>query len=140
MLKVLIVDDSLIIRKNLRKMLEALGHAIIAEAKNGLEAVNHYNAHQPDLVTMDITMPEMDGIEAVGQIYQKDRDAKIIMITSHGQEEKVIQSVQAGASGYILKPFDEKRLGEAIGKLFPRVVKDEYYNMDEPGEIIITDD
>ena len=126
MLNILVVDDSLIIRKNIRKMVEELGHNVMAEAKNGVEAVAMYKKATPDLVTMDITMPEMDGIEVVKQIKAEDPNAKIIMVTSHGQEEKVIESVRAGASGYLLKPITIDRIALAIGKVFPEYApKDE---------------
>jgi len=134
MLNILVVDDSLIIRKNLRKMLEELGHKVVAEAKNGVEAVAMYKKSLPALVTMDITMPEMDGIEVVKLIRAESHDAKIIMITSHGQEEKVIESVRAGASGYLLKPITIDRLVAAIGKVFPQYAPEDMFNDDADTE------
>lgn len=118
MLKVLIVDDSLIIRKKLAKLLEKLGHEVVHGAKDGQEAIDSYNAKKPDLVTMDITMPDMDGITAVQNIMKDNKDAKIIMVTSHGQEDMVIKSIQAGAVGYMLKPITEEKLAQAIGEVF----------------------
>lgn len=135
MLKILVVDDSMIIRRNLRKMIEALGHTVIAEAKNGQEAISAYGEHQPDLVTMDITMPELDGIEATRAICKENPQAKVVMITSHGQEDKVIESVQAGASGYLLKPFDEERLLAAIAKLFPDMLDEAFYQHQSDGSL-----
>lgn len=125
MLKVLIVDDSLIIRKKITKQLEKLGHEVIFQATNGQEAIDGYSENKPDLVTMDITMPDMDGITAVKHIIAKDADAKVIMVTSHGQEDMVIKSIQAGAVGYMLKPITEDKLAAAIGEVFIEYAVDE---------------
>lgn len=119
MLKIVVVDDSLIIRRNIAKMLERMGHEIVAEAKNGKEAIACYRKHFPDLMTMDITMPDMDGIEAVRGIMGKSEEVKIIMVTSHGQEEMVIAAIKAGASGYVLKPVNAEKLSNAIKRIFP---------------------
>lgn len=118
MLKVLIVDDSLIIRKKVSKILENLGHEVVFDATNGQEAIDAYVKYKPDLVTMDITMPDMDGITAVKHIMKDDKEAKIIMVTSHGQEDMVIKSIQAGAVGYILKPITDEKLAQVIGEVF----------------------
>lgn len=118
MLKVLIVDDSLIIRKKILKIVEKLGHEVVFSAKNGQEAIDAYKTHKPDLVTMDITMPDMDGITAVEHIIKDDNEAKIIMVTSHGQEDMVIKSIQTGAVGYMLKPITEDKMAQAIGEVF----------------------
>eukprot|EP01029_Cantina_marsupialis_P026767 TRINITY_DN727773_c0_g1_i1.p2 TRINITY_DN727773_c0_g1~~TRINITY_DN727773_c0_g1_i1.p2 ORF type:complete len:138 (+),score=32.18 TRINITY_DN727773_c0_g1_i1:15-428(+) len=135
MLKVLIVDDSLIIRKKMTKGLENLGHEVIYAAQNGKESIEAYNAKKPDLVTMDITMPDMDGITAVKHIIKDNPDAKIIMVTSHGQEEMVIKSIQAGAVGYMLKPITEDKLVQSIAEVYP-----EYAVDDESEEINLLDD
>lgn len=135
MLKVLIVDDSLIIRKKITKLLEKLGHEVVFGAKNGQEAIDAYNSKQPDLVTMDITMPDMDGITAVKNIVKDNHDAKIIMVTSHGQEDMVIKSIQAGAVGYMLKPITEDKLINAIGEVFP-----EYAVATEDDDLNLLDD
>lgn len=118
MLKVLIVDDSLIIRKKITKIIESLEHEVVFAAQNGKEAIEAYAKHKPDLVTMDITMPDMDGITAVKHIIESDNDAKIIMVTSHGQEDMVIKSIQAGAVGYMLKPITNEKVTQAIGEVF----------------------
>ena len=118
MLKVLIVDDSLIIRKKVSKILENLGHEVAFDATNGQEAIDAYVKYKPDLVSMDITMPDMDGITAVKHIIKEDKEAKIIMVTSHGQEDMVIKSIQAGAVGYILKPISEDKMAQVIGEVF----------------------
>lgn len=94
MLNILVVDDSLIMRRNITKMIESLGHRVVGEAKDGLEAMALYAKQKPDLVTMDITMPEMDGITAVKELKKIDKNAKIIMVTSHGQEEMVIHAIR----------------------------------------------
>jgi len=117
-LRVLVVDDSMIMRKNIRKMLEELGHTVITEAKNGEDAVISYTQSLPDLVTMDITMPVVDGIEATRLIKASYPDALIIMITSHGQENLVIDAIKAGAKGYILKPLTQVKIDTEILKLF----------------------
>lgn len=135
MLKVLIVDDSLIIRKKITKLLEKLGHEVVYGAKNGQEAIDAYNSKKPDLVTMDITMPDMDGITAVGHIMKDNHDAKIIMVTSHGQEDMVIKSIQAGAVGYMLKPITEDKLISAIGEVYP-----EYASNEDKDELDLLDD
>lgn len=122
MLKVLVVDDSLIMRRNVTKMLEALGHKVIAEAKDGYEALESYKRAKPDLVTMDITMPEMDGITAVKELKKIDKEAKIMMVTSHGQEEMVISAIRSGASGYLLKPINVMKVRDGIRKVFPDIV------------------
>ncbi len=120
MLKVLIVDDSLIIRKKIRKILETLGHEVVFDATNGQEAIDAYTKYTPDLVTMDITMPDMDGITAVKHIMANDNNAKILMVTSHGQEDMVVKSIQAGAVGYMLKPITDDKMAQAIGEVFPQ--------------------
>jgi two-component system chemotaxis response regulator CheY len=118
MLKVLIVDDSLIIRKKIMKIIEKLGHEVVFSAQNGQQAIDAYSEYKPDLVTMDITMPDMDGITAVKHIIAKDATAKIIMVTSHGQEDMVIKSIQSGAVGYMLKPITDDKMAQAIGEVF----------------------
>jgi two-component system chemotaxis response regulator CheY len=135
MLKVLIVDDSLIIRKKISKLLEKLGHEVVFKATNGQEAIDGYEEFKPDLVTMDITMPDMDGITAVKHIIKKDAEAKVIMVTSHGQEDMVIKSIQAGAVAYMLKPITEDKLASAIGEVFIEYAVDE-----EDSELDILDD
>ncbi len=121
MLKVLIVDDSLIVRRNMSKFLLNLGHEILSEAKDGLEAVEMCRKFKPDLITMDITMPDMDGITAVKKIREFDKNVRIIMSTSHGQEKMVLDSIKAGAKGYLLKPITGDKLSIAIAKAFPEM-------------------
>ena len=120
-LNVLIVDDSLIMRVNLVRSLEGIGHNIVSEAVDGQSSIIAYKEYKPDLVTMDITMPDMDGITAVEKIKEFDDNANVIMVTSHGQEAMVMNALKAGAKGYILKPVSPEKLREAIGKIFPEL-------------------
>lgn len=122
MLKIFVVDDSLIMRRNIIKMIESLGHKVAGEAKNGHEAIELYRKFKPDLVTMDITMPGMDGLSAVKELKKIDKNAKIIMITSHGQEEMVIDAIRSGASGYLLKPININKFRDSIRKVFPTII------------------
>lgn len=120
-LNVMVVDDSGITVKKMTKMLEELGHAVVQVAKTGKEAVEAYQRVCPDLVTMDITMPDMNGIEATRAIRAKDQDALIIMVTSHGQEQMVMDAIEAGALGYVIKPFKKEKITETIEKIMERV-------------------
>lgn len=122
MLNILVVDDSLIMRRNIIKMIESLGHKVVGEAKDGQESVEVYRKLKPDLVTMDITMPRMDGLGAVKELKKIDKNAKIIMVTSHGQEEMVIDAIRSGASGYLLKPVKINKLSDSIHKIFPSMI------------------
>ena len=110
----LVVDDSMIMRKKIIKILDEMGHSCVAEAKDGFEACIAYRKLTPEFVTMDITMPGMDGITAVKEIKREFPEAIIIMVTSHGQENMVIESIQNGASGYILKPLKKDKLEAAL--------------------------
>jgi two-component system chemotaxis response regulator CheY len=121
LLKVLIVDDSLITVKKLTVMLEALGHRVVATADTGAHALTAYRESKPDLVTMDITMPDMDGVEATRQIVKEFPNAAIIMVTSHGQEKMVIDALDAGARGYVLKPVRQEKVAEMIAKVMSRL-------------------
>ena len=116
--QVLIADDSEFMRNLLREILEE-NHEIVGEAENGVEAVEMYNEHEPDLVMMDIVMPIRDGIEATGEIKDGNSEANVIMCTSVGQEEKMKEAVKAGADGYITKPFQKPNVLEAIGDVVP---------------------
>lgn len=117
--KIMIVDDSSLIRKMLRQLLERNGYVVVAEAVNGAEAVALYDKVKPDLVTLDVTMPVMDGVEALKEIMERDRNAKVIMLTAAGQEDKVIEALKVGAKAFISKPFDEtdllKNLEDELG-------------------------
>lgn len=114
--RILITDDALFMRVTLRNILTKSGYEIAGEASNGLESVELYRSVQPDLVTMDITMPEMDGISAVRHIRQFDPDAKIIMCTAMGQKNMVMEAVAAGAKDFIVKPFQPEKVLESVQK------------------------
>jgi len=112
--RVLIADDSEFMRNLLREILEG-EFEIVGEAENGVEAVNKYEEHGPDLVMMDIVMPIRDGIEATTEIIDTNPEATVIMCTSVGQEEKMKAAIKAGAEGYITKPFQKPNVLDAIG-------------------------
>lgn len=114
MAKVLVVDDSSIMRRNLSAILTNAGHTIVAEATNGELGVKEYKIRKPDLVTMDITMPVMDGIGAVKQILKYDPKAQIIMISSLNQKYMVLTALQNGARHYIIKPFTQEKVLQVI--------------------------
>ncbi len=115
--KVLLVDDAKFMRMMLMNILKPKGYEIVGEARDGLEAIEMYRKYKPDLVTMDIVMPHMDGIEAVRRITAEDSNAKIIMVTAIGQESKVKEAIEAGAKGYIVKPFQAPQVLEEIEKV-----------------------
>ena len=116
-LNVLVVDDSLITVKKLCLLIEQLGHRVAGTAGSGADALAAYRTLSPDLVTMDITMPGMDGVEATRQIVADFPDANIVMVTSHGQEKMVIDALDAGAKGYVLKPVRPEKLADMIRKV-----------------------
>jgi len=115
-LNIMVVDDSGITGKKLSKMLEGLGHSVVHISKTGKDAVDNYGTVKPDLVTMDITMPDMDGIEATRLIMAEHDNPLIVMVTSHGQEQMVMDAIDAGAKGYVLKPVKVEKLQESIEK------------------------
>lgn len=117
MKKVLIVDDAAFMRMMIKDILQKNGFEVVGEATNGLEAIDLYNRTQPDVVTMDITMPEMDGIEAVTKIKAADPNAKVIMCSAMGQQSMVMDAIKAGAKDFIVKPFQADRVLEAIKKV-----------------------
>ncbi len=116
MADILIVDDAEFIRTLLKDILSGNGHHVIGEAANGDEAVMKYIDLKPDLVTMDIVMPKSTGIEAVKAIIAEDPEACIVMISALGQQKLVMESIRAGATDFIVKPFDEKTVVEVINK------------------------
>lgn len=113
---VLIVDDALFMRMMIRDILSKDGFEVVGEAENGVEAVERYKEMRPDLVTMDIVMPEMDGIEAVRQIMKIDPNAKILMCSAMGQQPLVVEALEAGAKDFIIKPFQPSKVIEAVEK------------------------
>lgn len=113
---ILIVDDAAFMRMMVKDILTKNGYEIAGEAEDGQKAVELYKEHQPDLVTMDITMPEMDGITALKEIKAQYPEAKIIMCSAMGQQAMVVDAIQAGAKDFIVKPFQADRVIEAIQK------------------------
>lgn len=115
--KVLIVDDAAFMRMMIKDILNKNGYEVAGEAENGLKALEKYKELTPDLVLMDITMPEMNGIDAVKNIKAIDPGAKIVMCSAMGQQAMVIESIQAGAKDFIVKPFQADRVLEAVRKV-----------------------
>jgi two-component system, chemotaxis family, chemotaxis protein CheY len=113
---ILIVDDAMFMRVTLRNILTKEGHEIVGESDNGEDAVARYLELRPDIVTMDITMPKMDGIAAVRGILAADPTARIVMCTAMGQKNMVLEAIQAGAKDFIVKPFQPERVIEGINK------------------------
>lgn len=117
MKNILVVDDAMFMRTLLKNTLTRLGYSVVGEASNGKEGFEQYKALKPDLVTMDITMPEVNGIEGVKLIKGIDPSAKIIMVSAMGQKGMVVEAIQAGASGFIVKPFNAEKVGQEVGSL-----------------------
>ncbi|MBQ7703944.1 MAG: response regulator [Selenomonadaceae bacterium] len=115
-IRVLVVDDAAFMRMMVKDILTKNGYDVVGEAENGMKAVEKYSELHPDLTTMDITMPEMDGISAVKAIRKIDPNAKIIMCSAMGQQAMVIEAIQAGARDFIVKPFQADRVLEAVRK------------------------
>lgn len=116
MAKILVVDDAEFLRVRISKMLSSEGHEII-EAENGVKAVETYKKAHPDVVLMDITMPEMDGLTALREIRSYDSSAKVVMLTALGQESVVLEAIKAGARDFVVKPFEKERVLSAVAKL-----------------------
>jgi len=114
--RMLLVDDAPIIRLKLKNVLVKMGITIVGEANNGQEAIDKYQQLKPDLTTMDIVMPVKDGIEALGEILTADKNAKVIMVTAIDQRESLMKAIRLGAIDYIVKPFEDARIIEAVGK------------------------
>ncbi|NLT19910.1 MAG: response regulator [Syntrophomonadaceae bacterium] len=114
--RVLIVDDAAFMRMMIKDILSKNGYEVVGEAENGQVAIEKYKDLKPDLVTMDITMPEMDGIAAVKEIRAFDSSARVIMCSAMGQQAMVIDAIQAGAKDFIVKPFQPERVLEAVSK------------------------
>ncbi len=118
--KILIVDDAAFMRMMIKNIVTKYGYEVVGEAENGKQAVALYADLKPDLVTMDITMPEMDGIESVRAIRALDQNANIIMISAMGQQAMVMDAIQAGAKDFIVKPFQQERVVQAIERVLNR--------------------
>ena len=116
MARVLIVDDAAFMRKMLSDVLAKAGHEVVGEGANGEEAVTQYQSLRPDIMTLDITMPEKDGLAALKEIIAMDPQARVVMCSALGQESKVLEAIKAGAKDFIVKPFQPERVLSAIEK------------------------
>ncbi|WP_425446766.1 response regulator [Dethiothermospora halolimnae] len=116
-MSILIVDDTIFMRSTIKKYLEESDIGVVGEASNGVEAVEKYKELNPSVVTMDITMPHMGGVEAIKRIVEYDSDANIIVCSSMGQEDVVMNAIKAGAKTFIVKPFEKSRLLDEINRV-----------------------
>lgn len=114
---ILIVDDAAFMRMMIRDVLTKNGYEVVGEAENGQKAIEKFKELNPDLTIMDITMPEVDGIQAVKEIKKIDGNAKVVMCSAMGQQAMVIEAIQAGARDFIVKPFQADRVVEAVKKV-----------------------
>ncbi len=119
MYKILVVDDAGFMRKMVQTHLSGAGYTDFVEAEDGQKAVEQYQAVKPDLVIMDITMPNMDGIQALGEIKKLDPGAKVVMCSAMGQESMVMDAIKLGALDFIVKPFKQDRIVQTVSKLLP---------------------
>jgi two-component system chemotaxis response regulator CheY len=115
--RVLVCDDAIFMRTMISDILSGAGYEVVGEAETGVQAIERYRALRPDLVTMDIVMPDMGGIEAVREIVKGDADAKILMCSAMGQQALVVEAIQAGAKDFIVKPFQPSRVLEAVQRV-----------------------
>jgi two-component system, chemotaxis family, chemotaxis protein CheY len=118
--RILVVDDALFMRKLIRDALDPYGFTIVGEAENGQQGVAMFRDLKPDIVTLDIVMPEMDGLQALAALKQENRDARVIMITALEQRDLMLEAVRLGATDFIVKPFSEDRVLSAIEKALGR--------------------
>jgi two-component system chemotaxis response regulator CheY len=116
MARVLVVDDAAFMRKMVTDALTKGGHEVVGEAGNGVEALTQYRELKPDLLTLDITMPEKDGLATLKELMELDPAAKVVMCSALGQESKVLESIKLGAKDFVVKPFQADRVIEAVGK------------------------
>ena len=116
--RILIVDDSELMRKKLAFIFEQENHEIVGQAENGLEAIKLFKDKKPDLITMDLTMPVMDGIEAIREIIQIDPLATIVVCSAMGQQKIIVKAIKEGAKDFIIKPFHEELVIETIHNIF----------------------
>lgn len=115
MARILIIDDSLIMRRTIRLMLESDGHTVAGEADDGNDIIASYQACDPDIVTLDLMMNKIDGIDALKKLKDRFPQARVIIVSSKGNRENVIEAMKAGADNFIVKPLDRKKLADAIG-------------------------
>ncbi|MBE0467730.1 MAG: response regulator [Candidatus Desulforudis sp.] len=115
--RILVVDDAAFMRMMIKNILTKYGYEVVGEAENGTVAVQMFKELKPDLVTMDITMPEMDGIQCVKAILAQQPEANIVMVSAMGQQAMVMDAIQAGAKDFIVKPFQQERILQAIERV-----------------------
>ena len=115
--RVLVCDDAIFMRTMISDILSGAGYEVVGEAESGVQAIERYRELRPDLVTMDIVMPDMGGIEAVREIIRTDPDAKILMCSAMGQQALVVEAIQAGAKDFVVKPFQPSRVLEAVQRV-----------------------
>jgi two-component system, chemotaxis family, chemotaxis protein CheY len=115
--RILICDDSSFMRLMLRKILTASGHEVVGEAGNGKQAVEMYKKLRPDVTTMDITMPEVDGLSALKLIRAENSQAKVVMVSAIGQKEIMTEAIRSGASDFLVKPFEEEQVVMVVKKI-----------------------
>jgi two-component system, chemotaxis family, chemotaxis protein CheY len=116
MARILVVDDAAFMRKMVSDALTKGGHEVIGEAANGAEAIERFQELKPEVMTLDITMPEMDGLSALREIIGLDPSARVVMCSALGQESKVLESIRLGAKDFVVKPFQPDRVLDAVGK------------------------
>ena len=115
--RVLVCDDAIFMRTMISDILSGAGYEVVGEAETGLQAIERYKELRPDLVTMDIVMPDMGGIDAVREIVKDDPNAKILMCSAMGQQALVVEAIQAGAKDFVVKPFQPSRVLEAVQRV-----------------------
>jgi len=120
MSRIMVVDDAVVIREKLKILLTRGGHEVVAEAGNGLQAALLYTRYRPDIVTMDITMPGVDGIDGIRKIRENDLGAQVVVISGLGQKALILEALEAGAAGFILKPFDTAKVLSVIATVQER--------------------
>ena len=121
MAKVLVVDDAKFLRVMLRSILESDAYEVVGEAENGKEAIELYQKHKPDIVTMDLTMPVMNGIEAIKELKKIDEHVNVVVCSAVGQKHVVVEAIEAGAKDFIVKPFNESKVLETVNRVLNRV-------------------
>ena len=115
--KVIVIDDSKMMRMRLRETIENLGHEVVGEAGNGKEGVSVYDATKPDAVSLDISMPGQNGIQALEQILDIDKEAKVVIVSALGQKNLVIKALDIGAKGFVVKPFEPEKIKAVFNKV-----------------------
>lgn len=117
MAKIMLVDDAAFMRMMIKKALSDSGYSDFVEAQDGAEAVQKYEEEKPDMVIMDITMPNMDGLQALKKIKENDPNARVVMCTAMGQESMVVEAIKSGAKDFVVKPFDAQRIVQTVSDI-----------------------